>query len=112
MEDYIVYEVLYLNKCVYIGSGSLSKKRHEHAKSGKSHNPDLNRLYFTDPDNMVVNIIREGLTKQESLEMEKEYIQATEPIYNKALTSRTRKVHKHRRFLDNWGLYNGWCKRL
>lgn len=97
--DYIIYEVLYENKVVYIGSGK--RGREQHVKSGKSHSPDLNRLFFTDPDNIHVNIIREELSKSESLEMEKEYIQATEPIYNKALTSRNRKVHKHRRFFDN-----------
>lgn len=97
MEDYIVYEVAYNGKIVYIGSGR--RGRQEHVKSGASHSPDLNRLFFTDPDNIHVTIIRENLTKDESLEMEKGFIQATEPMYNKALTSRSRKVNKRKPLL-------------
>ena len=97
--DYIVYEVHYKGRVVYIGSGK--RGREAHAISGKSHSYDLNKIFFTEPDTLNVVIIREDLTKEESLLMEKEYIQATEPIYNKALTSRNRKVHKHRRFFDN-----------
>ena len=62
--------------------------------SGKSNNVELNRLYFTDPDNVVVNIIRDNLTKQESLDMEKDYIQATEPQFNKMHTNRHRKIKR------------------
>lgn len=101
--DYIVYEVTYKGKVVYIGSGKREdngKSRADHVKSGKSHNVDLNRLFFTDPDNMQVTIIRENLTKEESLEMEKGFIQATEPMYNKALTSRSRKVNKRKPLLS------------
>ena len=42
--------------------------------SGHSHNPELNKLFFTEPENMAVTVIREGLTKEESLEIEKEFI--------------------------------------
>lgn len=102
--DYIVYEVHYKNatgktEIVYIGSGK--RGRESHATSGKSHSYELNELFFKEPNTLSVIIIRDNLTKQESLIMEKEYIQATEPKFNKALTSRNRKVHKHRRFLDN-----------
>ena len=48
---------------------------------------------------MIVNIIRTGLTKQESLEAEKGFIRAVEPIYNIALTSR-RKKGKREKFFD------------
>lgn len=94
LEDcsYIIYEVLHNRRCVYIGSGK--RDRYKHAMSGKSNNVELNRLYFTDPDNVVVNIIRENLTKQESLDMEKEYIQATEPKFNKTHTNRHRKIKR------------------
>ena len=43
---------------------------------------------------MAVTVIREGLTKEESLEIEKEFIQATEPKFNKVHTNRHRKVKK------------------
>lgn len=87
---YIVYEVRHLGVPVYIGSGQ--EDRYEHVKSGKSHSIDLNRLFFTDPDNVVVTILRDQLTKEESLEIEKEYIQAYEPVYNIVYTKRHKQV--------------------
>lgn len=95
MDDYIIYEVKHNNKVVYIGSGK--PHRMLHVKSGKSHVVELNRLFFTDYENVNVEIIREGLTKEESLELEKDYIQAYEPVYNTQHTKRSRKV-KHRNF--------------
>lgn len=92
MEDYIIYEVTYKNKVVYIGSGKPG--REEHCLSGHSHNPELNKLFFTEPEHMKVTVLRENLTKEESLEMEKEYIQATEPKFNKVHTNRNRKIKK------------------
>lgn len=90
MDNYIIYEVQYKGRTVYIGSGA--PERYNHAVSGKSHVVDLNRLYFTDPENLKVTVIREGLTKDESLEYEKEYIQAIEPIYNTVHTRRNKKT--------------------
>lgn len=92
MEDYIIYEVTHNNRVVYIGSGKPG--REEHCMSGRSHNPELNKLFFTEPENMNVTVIREGLSKDESLEIEKEFIQATEPRFNKVHTNRNRKVKK------------------
>lgn len=92
MEDYIIYEVTYNKRVVYIGSGLPGRELH--CMSGHSHNPELNKLFFTEPENMAVTVIREGLTKEESLEIEKEFIQATEPKFNKVHTNRHRKVKK------------------
>lgn len=78
--NYLIYEVLYKGKVVYIGSGL--PDRPKHVKSGKSHNINLNQLFFTDPDNVVISILRENLSQEESLEMEKDYIQAYEPEFN------------------------------
>ena len=83
--DYIIYEVLHNGIPVYIGSG----------KSGCSHNPELNKLFFEDADNVVVQILRDCLTKEESLEYEKEYIQAIHPVFNKVHTRRNKKVGKY-----------------
>lgn len=96
--DYVVYEVTYKDKIVYIGSGIRS--RADHPVSGKSNNVELNRLYFTDPENLKVTIIREGLTKEESLEMEKGFIMATEPVYNKVFTKRGSKSGRRKRFFE------------
>ena len=88
---YEVYEVLYKGVPVYIGSG-IQGIRHLHAKSGASHNVELNKLFFTDPDYIVVQILRTDLSKEESLEMEKEYIQATQPKFNTVHTSKNKKI--------------------
>lgn len=92
-EIYEIYEVLYNGIPVYIGSGK--EGRHLHTKSGKSHNPKLNELFFNDPDNIVVQVLRTGLSKEESLEYEKEYIQAIHPEYNIVHTPRNKKVGKY-----------------
>lgn len=83
---YIIYEVRYKGIPVYIGSGL--PDRYLHVKSGKSHNAELNKLFFTDPDNIVVQVLREGLSKEESLKTEQEYIEAYEPQYNIVFTKR------------------------
>lgn len=87
---YIIYEVLYKGVPIYIGSGL--PDRYLHAKSGASHVPALNKLFFEDGDNLIVNIIRDGLTKEESLEYEKEYIQALQPSLNTVHTNNFRTV--------------------
>lgn len=86
--NYIVYEVRHLGVPVYIGSGL--ENRYLHVKSGKSHSLELNKLFFTDPDNVVVILLRDCLTQEESLEIEKEYIQAYEPAFNIIYTKRHR----------------------
>lgn len=95
-KNYIVYEVQYKNKIVYIGSGL--KGREEHVKSGCSGNKDLNKLYFEDGKNVDVIILREGLTKEESLETEKDFIMASEPIYNKQHNQKNHKIKKFRKY--------------
>ena len=79
-DNYEVYEVTYKGKCVYIGSGL--KNRHVHAKSGASHNVKLNELFFKDAENMKVLVLREGLSQEEALESEKEFIMASQPEFN------------------------------
>lgn len=93
LDDYIIYEVRYKGIPIYIGSGK--PDRYLHVKSGKSHNPELNKLFFSDPDNLLVQIIRDGLTKQESLDSEKDFIQAIQPRLNIVHTRRNKKVGKY-----------------
>ena len=88
---YEIYKVSYKGQVVYVESG-LQGVRHLHAKSGASHIPALNKLYFEDGDNMIVNILRDGLTKEESLEYEKEYIQAIKPEMNTVHTGKPKVV--------------------
>ena len=84
--NYIVYEVRHNGVPIYIGSGK--EGREEHVRSGCSHNVELNKLFFTEPDKMVVTVIRENLSQEESLEMEKSYIQAYETKFNVVWTKR------------------------
>lgn len=78
MNNYIVYEVTYKSKTVYVGSGK--HDRYLHTSSGHSHNAELNKLFFTDPCNIVTTILRSNLTKEESLEIELGIIAATSPL--------------------------------
>lgn len=95
-ENYIIYEVKYKQKLVYIGSGLPG--REEHVKSGKSGNAKLNEIFFKDPDNITVQVIREGLSKEESLEYEKDFIMASEPEFNIQHNQKNLKVKKFRKF--------------
>lgn len=96
-ESYIVYEVLYKKRTVYIGIGS-DPKRYLHAKSGKSHNPKLNELFFKDGDNMEVNVICENLSKEDAMEKEKDFISAYEPEFNIIHNPNNRKIKKFRKY--------------
>ena len=91
--NFIVYEVLLKGRPIYIGSGK--PDRYLHAKSGKSHNPELNKVFFENPEHLLVQILRDSLTKEESLEYEKEYIQATQPSLNIVHTRRNKKVGRY-----------------
>lgn len=95
-ENYIVYEVTYNRKVVYIGSGISG--REQHVKSGKSSNPKLNELFFKDPDNIIVTVLREGLSREESLEYEKDFIMASEPEFNIQHNQKNHRVKKFRKF--------------
>ena len=76
---YIVYEVRLKGRTVYIGSGLPGREKHT---LGASSNPKLNELYVLNKEEMETVVLRTGLTKQESLELEKEYITASDPICN------------------------------
>ena len=93
---YEVYEVTYKGKVVYIGQGI--KNRSMHAMSGASHNPGLNKLFFEDPTNMSVLVLREGLSKDEALETELSFILASEPELNIQHNPNKKKVKKFRKY--------------
>lgn len=93
---YEVYEVTYKGKIVYIGSGKSGRSLH--VMSGKSSNPKLNELFFTDKENLQVTVIRENVSKEESLEMEMNFIMASEPIYNTHHNQKNHKVKKFRKY--------------
>ena len=98
-DNYEVYEVTYKGRVVYIGSGLGGlKARHLHVMSGHSHNPKLNELFFKDPDNIKVTVLREGLSQDEALESEKDFIMASEPEFNIIHNQKNHKVKKFRKF--------------
>lgn len=99
---YVVYQVTYTNQetkkeeIVYIGSGT--RERSKHPLSGKSSSKELNELFFLEPNSLSVLILRENLSKEESLELEKGYIEAIPPRFNIIHNPNRKKIKKFRRF--------------
>lgn len=77
--NHIVYEVRLDGRTVYIGSGVEGREKHT---LGASSNPKLNELYVLNKDKMETVVLRTGLSKEESIEIEREFIQASDPICN------------------------------
>ena len=78
-EVYVAYDKQ--GNPLYVGQGA--KGRHKHCTSGKSHNKLLNKFYFTQGENeLVVKVIYNNLTKEDSLRIEKEMIQDLNPEFN------------------------------
>ena len=94
--NYIVYEVTYKKRVVYIGMGEPG--RENHAMSGASGNKHLNELYFRDKENMAVQVLRMDLTKEEALDCERDFIMAAEPEFNTIHNQKKYKVKKFRKY--------------
>lgn len=94
--NYIVYEVTYKKRVVYIGMGEPG--RENHAMSGASGNKHLNELYFRDKENMAVHVLRTDLTKEEALDCERDFIMASEPEFNTIHNQKKYKVKKFRKY--------------
>ncbi|MEI7796043.1 MAG: hypothetical protein WCI06_05325 [Methylococcaceae bacterium] len=71
--DYVIYRVDYQGAICYYGEGKESRPKH--VNSGISHNFKINEHFFLNGA-MKVEIIRMGLSKQESLAIEKFLIQS------------------------------------
>ena len=78
---YEVYACYHNDEIVYIGSGK--KGRNKHCMSGISQNYDLNKLHFTDKDNVSVTVIKYFSDKNVSLAYEKDMIKLYKPKFNK-----------------------------
>ena len=65
---------------LYIGSGR--RTRHKHCNSGISHSYELNKMHFNG-EFIGVEIIKDNLTKSESVEFEKTLILGLKPAFNK-----------------------------
>ena len=79
---YYIYTVECDGEIVYVGKGT--GRRYLHARSGTSHNLELNRLYFMQTPT-IVSIYKSGLTENESLIIEKELISSINPKFNISL---------------------------
>lgn len=81
-KEYVVY-VAYSeegDKCLYVGSGV--KERPKHITSGISHVYEANRYHFQGKT-PIVEIVASGLSKEESLDIEKEKIAELNPAWNR-----------------------------
>lgn len=81
-KEYVVY-VAYSeegDKCLYVGSGT--KERPKHISSGISHVYEANRYHFQGKT-PIVEIVASGLSKEESLYIEKEKIIELNPAWNR-----------------------------
>ena len=74
-----VYAVLYKSEIVYIGKGN--KSRWKHSNNGKSHNTNLNELFYQG-EIVDVFIFRDGLSDGEALRWEAELIEEISPAFN------------------------------
>jgi len=80
-EVYVVYDSL--KTIIYVGSGK--ENRHKHCKSGCSHVYELNRMHFSGEE-VNVERLRTGASKEESLNIEKFLIALHAPKLNKQHT--------------------------
>lgn len=80
INNYLVYAVTLGGEILYVGSGI--KGREKHTTSGTSHVYELNKLHFEGAD-LIIKILAQDLTKEESLKKEKETILLKRPSLNK-----------------------------
>lgn len=80
--NHIVYAAFDVSgNCLYVGEGK--PDRYKHITSGCSHVYEANKWHFTNKK-IRVDILAEGLTKDESIKLEKEKIEELLPAWNKA----------------------------
>jgi hypothetical protein len=85
-QKWVVYFVYYKGEVVYIGEGL--PNRPIHATSGKSQCYDLNRLHFTDPTNVKVQVEYVFSSKKLAKDKETQLIKEMQPRFNKAHTTK------------------------
>lgn len=80
MNNHIVYAGFDGEICVYVGEGQ--KDRCLHLNSGASHVYEANFHHFSGRT-LDVRILETGLTKEQSLKLEQEYITKLDPCWNR-----------------------------
>lgn len=81
-KDHYVYAAIFNGEIVYIGRGTHS--RYLHVLSGASSSKYLNMLHFQE-EKVIVGIVQDGLSKKESMQMEKYYLSKYKPVGNKII---------------------------
>ena len=81
MNNKLVYMVEYNDDVLYVGCGD--EGRPYHTTSGVSHVYELNKLHFLGITPKI-NILEEGLTKEQALVYEQYHIERLKPLYNKS----------------------------
>ena len=78
-EVYVAYDKC--SKPLYVGQGLTG--RHKHCTSGVSHNKLLNKFYFTHGDDgMIVKVVHKNISREDSLQIEKDLIRKLNPEFN------------------------------
>ena len=78
-KGYYVYKASFAEITLYIGYGS--KDRYMHCNSGTSSSYELNRMHF-DGKKFLVEIIEEGLSKDDARKLEAKLITELDPVCN------------------------------
>ena len=74
------------NEVLYVGQGNTG--RHKHCLSGTSHCRELNRYYFSTGENSIfVDVVFQGLTKDEAMLQELLLIDKLNPKFNTVIPS-------------------------
>lgn len=69
---------------LYVGYGNFG--RHKHCNSGTSHVFGLNEMFFLKGrDSILVEVVKQGITKQQAEKLEKELIIGLQPKFNKSM---------------------------
>ena len=94
--SYYIYQLTYRNIVLYIGSGC--KDRIDHVMSCSSHNQYLNRFFALGyvSDDITLEKTHQNLSKQDSLDMERELIKNKQPLFNTVYTDNFGAIHKKR----------------
>ena len=79
LSKHYVYIVKYKGEIVYVGQGF--HNRYLHTDGGTSHCLELNRLFFLG-EKVVTSLYKQGLSKEESLDIERKLILEYNPKFN------------------------------
>lgn len=104
MHTHIIYYTTYKDVIVYIGAGQ--PNRYKHTTSGVSHVYQLNKLHFTDPENVNTTILKGCVSLEEALEEETKLIKEFKPKFNNSGLSSDERYSINKKEIEK---YAGFC---